>query len=75
MSFPSIPVIDVDPLLEPSNAEQIMKCVSELDMACSEVGFFTVKNHGLPRKVQYFCYRPCQRQRLGTTDIICTAMT
>eukprot|EP00250_Pteridium_aquilinum_P004809 c15008_g1_i1 orf=110-1114(+) len=54
VTFTSIPVIDIGPLVEKSNdprlgeLEDVVKVVKLLDTACRDVGFFYAKGHGVP---------------------------
>ena len=41
----TVPVIDMAPLLENGDVADL---VAEIRMACEQVGFFYVKNHGIP---------------------------
>jgi len=45
-----VPIIDVSSLVsgESSESESVKKTVSEISQACREIGFFYVKNHGVP---------------------------
>lgn len=49
LAFSEIPVIDVAPLL--NGTQNTAGTVDELARACSEVGFFYIRNHGIPRTV------------------------
>lgn len=50
--FTSIPTIDVSPLSSPNATQSDRdRLVSELRDACSKVGFFVIKNHGIDWKV------------------------
>lgn len=49
-SFTNIPVIDFDPFLKGS-IEDKKQVASEIDKACREVGFFYLKNHGVPQEL------------------------
>lgn len=45
----SLPVIDFSPFLDPkSSAKQKLCTALEIDTACREIGFFYLKNHGVP---------------------------
>ena len=44
-----LPIIDFSPFLSPeSTSEQRKTTALEIDKACREVGFFYLKNHGVP---------------------------
>lgn len=45
LDFTEIPVIDIGPLI---HQEQSEPCIDALRTACSEVGFFYVRNHQIP---------------------------
>ena len=46
----TLPIIDFGPFLDPSTSlEEKKKTASELDRACRDVGFFYIKNHGVPK--------------------------
>jgi isopenicillin N synthase-like dioxygenase len=49
LAFSEIPVIDLAPLIQRTAA--MSHTVDELAKACTEVGFFYIRNHGLPRSV------------------------
>lgn len=45
----SLPVIDFSPFLDPkSSAKQKLCTALQIDHACREIGFFYLKNHGIP---------------------------
>ena len=44
---PSIPVIDVSALLHERDPAAARAVIRKLDVACAEVGFFMVENHGI----------------------------
>lgn len=45
----TLPIIDFGPFISPESTPQERKKVAlELDKACREVGFFYLKNHGVP---------------------------
>jgi len=46
----SIPVIDLEPALKGSEADR-RKAAREIDRTCTEVGFFTIRGHGVPGDV------------------------
>ena len=43
LEFDEIPVIDIGPLLDNSNATAV---VAEIDQACRDIGFFYIVGHG-----------------------------
>ncbi len=46
---PVLPIIDFGPFLDPDASVEAKKNVAfELDRACRDVGFFYLKNHGVP---------------------------
>ena len=46
---PVLPIIDFGPFLDPNASIEAKKNVaSELDRACRDVGFFYLRNHGVP---------------------------
>lgn len=46
---PALPIIDFGPFLDPEASFEEKKNVAfELDRACREVGFFYLRNHGVP---------------------------
>lgn len=48
----TLPIIDFGPFLDPSSTEEIKKqTAKELDRACRDVGFFYLKNHGVPKEM------------------------
>ncbi|KAH8881497.1 oxoglutarate 3-dioxygenase [Thozetella sp. PMI_491] len=52
MAAATLPVIDFGPFLSPdATAEEKKKVALELDSACREVGFFYLKNHGVPAEL------------------------
>ena len=55
-----VPVIDFSPMLS-SRAEERQKIAGELRRACTEVGFFYLKNHGLSEPVIRRAYEAMQR--------------
>ncbi|KAL3688771.1 hypothetical protein R1sor_015080 [Riccia sorocarpa] len=54
ISFSSIPVIDISPLLESRSTPKVQensntrRVINEIDQACRNVGFFYVQGHGVP---------------------------
>lgn len=46
----SIPVIDLAPTLKGSNAAR-RRVAAEIDRICTEIGFFTIRGHGVPIEV------------------------
>jgi isopenicillin N synthase-like dioxygenase len=46
----SIPVVDLGPALEGSEAAR-RKVAMEIDRTCTEIGFFTIRGHGVPVEV------------------------
>ena len=48
MAVTSIPVIDIAPYLEGSEAGR-RKVAEEVNRACQEIGFFLIKGHGVPQ--------------------------
>eukprot|EP01023_Acetabularia_acetabulum_P000563 TRINITY_DN10231_c0_g1_i2.p2 TRINITY_DN10231_c0_g1~~TRINITY_DN10231_c0_g1_i2.p2 ORF type:complete len:357 (-),score=53.37 TRINITY_DN10231_c0_g1_i2:292-1362(-) len=50
--FHSIPVIDVEQLFKGNQVERT-KVGKEIDTACRQVGFFYIKNHGVPGSVHH----------------------
>eukprot|EP01114_Cavostelium_apophysatum_P021952 TRINITY_DN7801_c0_g1_i1.p1 TRINITY_DN7801_c0_g1~~TRINITY_DN7801_c0_g1_i1.p1 ORF type:complete len:329 (+),score=39.95 TRINITY_DN7801_c0_g1_i1:44-1030(+) len=51
MDFSSIPVIDIGPILQyPSNDVRFLKAAESIDLACRNVGFFYIVNHGIPQE-------------------------
>lgn len=49
MAAPTLPVIDFGPYLaKDSTPEQKKETALAIDKACREVGFFYLKNHGVP---------------------------
>lgn len=49
---PVIPIIDFGPYLDPETSEEAKKDVAlTLDRACRDVGFFYLKNHGVPMEL------------------------
>ncbi|PYH94565.1 Clavaminate synthase-like protein [Aspergillus ellipticus CBS 707.79] len=47
-NFSSIPIIDLQPLISPSvTSADKAKLVNDIRDACSKVGFFVIKNHGI----------------------------
>jgi isopenicillin N synthase-like dioxygenase len=55
-----IPVIDFSPMLS-SNPEERRRIAPEIRKACMEVGFFYLKNHGIPDAVTRRAYQAMQR--------------
>ena len=49
-AFKEIPVIDVSPL-RGTDGGALQQLAEEIRMACSRVGFFYIKNHGIPQDV------------------------
>ncbi|TVY47756.1 2-oxoglutarate-Fe(II) type oxidoreductase [Lachnellula occidentalis] len=49
-SFRSIPIIDLTPSFSPSRADR-QKVANEIHDACTTVGFFYIKGHGIPQGV------------------------
>lgn len=47
-----LPLIDVSPLLQGSPSESLSACVSSIDAACREFGFFLIENHGVDPTLQ-----------------------
>ena len=45
-AFSEIPIVDISPLLDDSDPQGVAERIGEI---CEEVGFFYVKNHGVPR--------------------------
>lgn len=50
LDFDAIPVIDIGPFLS-GDAEAQRRVAEEIGQACRHVGFFYVKNHGIPQPV------------------------
>ncbi|GGI76929.1 isopenicillin N synthase family dioxygenase [Pseudarthrobacter scleromae] len=48
IAFSEIPVIDIETLVDGSDAESVARKIGK---ACEEVGFFYVKNHGVPQEM------------------------
>jgi isopenicillin N synthase-like dioxygenase len=44
----TIPVVDLEPALKGSAAEKA-EVAAQIDRICTEIGFFTIKGHGIPR--------------------------
>ncbi len=44
----TIPVIDLEPALKGSGADK-SAVAAQIDKTCTEIGFFTIKGHGIPR--------------------------
>jgi isopenicillin N synthase-like dioxygenase len=55
-AFKEIPVIDVSPLWG-SDAEALDGLIEQIRLACSCVGFFYIKNHGIPPELIARAYR------------------
>jgi hypothetical protein len=50
--FTEIPVIDLSPMTNPSSSPvDKAKLVADIHAACSRVGFFVIKNHGIEWKI------------------------
>ena len=50
--FTEIPVIDLSPMTNPSSSPvDKTKLVADIRAACSRVGFFVIKNHGIEWKI------------------------
>jgi hypothetical protein len=50
--FTEIPAIDLTPMTNPSSShEDKAKLVADIRAACSRVGFFVIKNHGIEWKI------------------------
>ena len=49
--FTEIPVIDLSPMTNLSSPEDKAKLVADIRAACSRVGFFVIKNHGIEWKI------------------------
>jgi len=50
LSFKEIPIIDIAPLIVPnSNPKSIRKTVKRIGDVCKNIGFFYIKNHGIPQ--------------------------
>lgn len=48
-TFTEIPIIDIGPLVDPAAAPgDLQRAVDEIGAACLNVGFFYVRNHGIP---------------------------
>ena len=48
----ALPIIDFAPFLSmDSTSDQKLATAREIDKACREVGFFYLKNHGVPREL------------------------
>ena len=43
----AIPVIDLEPALKGSSADK-RDVAAQIDRTCTEIGFFTIKGHGIP---------------------------
>jgi len=54
----SVPIIDVSALLNDNNdsSNEVKKAVFELSTACSNIGFFYVSNHGVPKELMNKLY-------------------
>lgn len=50
LDFDNIPIIDVSVISSP-NHEDHLKLASEIYTACTNVGFFYIKNHGIPEEL------------------------
>src|ERR1043166_6180493 len=65
LDFSEIPVIDIAPLLD-GNTRRETETVAAIARACQDVGFFYVRNHGVPTatrdrlvtKANLFCALP-----------------
>ncbi len=57
-AFSEIPIIDVAPLIDGSDPQSVAARVGEV---CEQVGFFYVKNHGVPRDLVDAMYEATQR--------------
>ena len=55
----SIPVIDTGPL-HSGNSEAVRSVVSEIRQAAEKIGFFYIRNHGIPKDVIEQAYRAAQ---------------
>ena len=55
-----IPVIDFSPMLS-SKLEDRRQIAAQLRKTCTEVGFFYLKNHGIPDAVVLRAYQAMQR--------------
>ncbi|MGC6083975.1 2-oxoglutarate and iron-dependent oxygenase domain-containing protein [Enterobacter hormaechei] len=53
-SFHEIPIVDIAPLLDGSNAEAVAKQIGDI---CENIGFLYVKNHGVPKELIDETYR------------------
>lgn len=49
-AFKDIPIIDVSPL-SGNDADALKSLTEEIRLACSRVGFFYIKNHGIPAEL------------------------
>lgn len=58
MAFDEVPIIDVGPLLDGSDPQAVAE---EIGHACEEVGFFYVKNHGVPASLVERMYRATEQ--------------
>jgi isopenicillin N synthase-like dioxygenase len=55
-AFKEIPIIDLSPL-SGSDADALQALTEEIRLACSRVGFFYIKNHGIPQDLIARAYR------------------
>ena len=55
----SIPVIDTGPL-HSGNSKAVRSVVSEIRQAAEKVGFFYIRNHGIPKDVIEQAFRAAQ---------------
>ncbi|GAB0115978.1 isopenicillin N synthase family dioxygenase [Acidisoma sp. 7E03] len=60
MAFQEIPIIDFAPMLGSDPAAK-RRLAAELRAACTEVGFFYVKNHGVPQELIDGTFAECPR--------------
>lgn len=50
-NWPEVPCIDISSLIKDFNSPEAIEAAKKFSLAAKEIGFVSIKNHGIPRKL------------------------